>query len=914
MPGATPTFDRRRFLELTATLTGATLIPASLVRTAEAATPAGPTAYAFSPPPVIGAHPRVVLDPTDLGSLRTRVTSGLAKQNYDELKRRATGLATHPLLAKLEQGGTLTDTEQEQLGKLVATTALAALIGDDGALAATAARAAVAWAQRMPAGSAGDFSRSTHAIALAYDYGHGFLDDGQRDLLRGWIAARVTAYEQYLDGQPYGFQPVANRTRDDNWAPHYVGAFGAAALVIEGEEGYQSRWYDKSAARLHTYLTYGVGPEGAPLELVHYFAYGMWQGSYLLNAMVRRGDAVLDHPHLRKVPQWWTSDQLPWGRLFNGLADTRQAFGGVPPIYYLLRLAYPDDPVMRWVYANVINRHLQAPDPLEGVLWVSDPDASDGSRTAAELGLDPSQLYLHSGLTYLRDAWGTDDIYFQFQSDPLEAGQSHGHADRNSFTLAGKHRLWIIDTGGFVPQDAGHNLVFVDGLAEGYFPHRGHVMSWADGGWATGIMGDAKLAYDWRTHRIAQDPEGWQLVDGLWSYPYNPVRQANRSGVLVRGAHPYAVVVDDVVKDDAVHDYTWEAMLPLGTVVTPVDERSVLLEPVYTGPSLVSGRTPLQVPVTVPAAGSCRVWLLTGREYADPWQWQTQVSLDGGATVVAGAGEQPHSECAMTHWLSVRLGTAGVVDLAAGAHTFTLTTTATMAYAAILLAPPSYDPTGAAPEPPPVDSIRVDLADLTPPTGWTRRAAEPNPPRCLVHVVAPAGVAFETGTFDRIRSNGEDYGRILKLRVRSVGVEGRFRVLLYPHRAGDPLPIVDGDGARATVGWPGDTDEWRFGAAGGLDAANEAAVRVTRDGESVEVNVSFASLNELTARFVTDGRARTRLLARLRNARLLHERDRRDQCARALGEYIDEVRAATPSAVTPHHAGLLIRQATVLRA
>jgi hypothetical protein len=42
---------------------------------------------------------------------------------------------------------------------------------------------------------------------------------------------------------------------------------------------------------------------------------------------------------------------------------------------------------------------------------------------------------------------------------------------------------------------------------------------------------------------------------------YNPVEYAFRTGGLIRGKYPYALVVDDVKKDDQQHTYTWQMQL-----------------------------------------------------------------------------------------------------------------------------------------------------------------------------------------------------------------------------------------------------------------------------------------------------------------------------------------------------------------
>jgi hypothetical protein len=54
-----------------------------------------------------------------------------------------------------------------------------------------------------------------------------------------------------------------------------------------------------------------------------------------------------------------------------------------------------------------------------------------------------------------------------------------------------------------------------------------------------------------------RDPGG----HGYW-VDYNPVQYAYRTCGLVRGERPYAIIVDDIKKDDKAHDYTWLMQIP----------------------------------------------------------------------------------------------------------------------------------------------------------------------------------------------------------------------------------------------------------------------------------------------------------------------------------------------------------------
>ena len=43
--------------------------------------------------------------------------------------------------------------------------------------------------------------------------------------------------------------------------------------------------------------------------------------------------------------------------------------------------------------------------------------------------------------------------------------------------------------------------------------------------------------------------------------PFNPMQYVFRSTALVRGTHPYGIVVDDLKKDESPHLYQWAGML-----------------------------------------------------------------------------------------------------------------------------------------------------------------------------------------------------------------------------------------------------------------------------------------------------------------------------------------------------------------
>jgi hypothetical protein len=63
----------------------------------------------------------------------------------------------------------------------------------------------------------------------------------------------------------------------------------------------------------------------------------------------------------------------------------------------------------------------------------------------------------------------------------------------------------------------------------------------------------------------------------LWRAPNNPVEYCWRTGLLVRGEHPYALIVDDVKKDAAERAYDWYMPIPEDLKYIPLSGGRVLL-------------------------------------------------------------------------------------------------------------------------------------------------------------------------------------------------------------------------------------------------------------------------------------------------------------------------------------------------
>ena len=185
-------------------------------------------------------------------------------------------------------------------------------------------------------------------------------------------------------------------------------------------------------------------------------------------------------------------------------------------------------------------------------------------------------------------------------------GAGHHHADAGMVHFSSGGVDWFTQTQFDQNYDGKYyNLVLVDGhsepenmpgIANGYQGAATYLgaRTAADGGFASA---DLTYSYTWRW--LTQPPAAWpdsaktmgwemdptpyiaKMFAGTARYkmrpwwanynysnyiatsraPFNPMQYVYRTAGLIRGAHPYGVVVDDLKKDDGAHLYQWAAML-----------------------------------------------------------------------------------------------------------------------------------------------------------------------------------------------------------------------------------------------------------------------------------------------------------------------------------------------------------------
>ncbi len=246
---------------------------------------------------------------------------------------------------------------------------------------------------------------------------------------------------------------------------------------------------------------------------------------------------------------------------------------------------------------------------LPAAIFASDYASGDWNSQAEEV-LEEDYFASDRGLAVLRSGKQADDLAVQFHCRQDMGGHTHG--DRNDFTLSANGRIWIRKSFGgsqFQPTWF-HSTILVDdqGVAVGdpdgdKCRQPGKVVHWESNNDHSVVAGDVTYAYNWDWHWSPQGintdhpwlgSNGWEAVTETWNdfqyepktephfdlpfyefphwhqpakyermikRPVNTLEKVIRTTAMIKGENPFVLIVDDVKKDEEIHNYKWLAQV-----------------------------------------------------------------------------------------------------------------------------------------------------------------------------------------------------------------------------------------------------------------------------------------------------------------------------------------------------------------
>ncbi len=232
---------------------------------------------------------------------------------------------------------------------------------------------------------------------------------------------------------------------------------------------------------------------------------------------------------------------------------------------------------------------------------------------------DLSFLAPERGLATIRSDFDPDAMMVHYHIRQDLGGHTHG--DRNSFTLSSHGRIWTPYTyGGAFQETEYHSCILIDDLGikitekDGRKARQaGTLLDFQENTDHAFIAGDATYAYSWEYHwetRSAAQDHAWLGTNnwveelstwndfrnqpgpyayhnlpyydyGNWNSggnleriikrPFNPMQKVYRGLSMMRGNYPFVLIVDDVQKDNAVHNYKWLEQMALDLSIESTD-------------------------------------------------------------------------------------------------------------------------------------------------------------------------------------------------------------------------------------------------------------------------------------------------------------------------------------------------------
>lgn len=441
-------------------------------------------------------------------------------------------------------------------------------------------------------------------LGLGYDFAYNWMNDAQRDVVRETLAEATSGI--WFIGQE---TLPALRANTSNWTPMHM-RFIFMITAIEGEKGSDPEAYKRCVEGYKRYLSTNIFPAGEMFE-------GMgknWIMAENVFPLVKRGEKLLSLVNVHnQATNYYLHALYPWGReggkcftFYDSLGGRGNGVSGDDLL--VLKYLYPKDPTLDFVYRNSIGEnyerfggklrfgHLMNVYPaLTRAIFAQEYDSSlTWEQSLKQATHGKSLTYFSEDTCNLITAseWGTNALQLHFLTKAIPGG--HVYSDRTHFSVYGLGRTWAIYKPmrqvkeHYMPNH--RSVILIDG--KGVSTVMGKCVMMEDTPEATWIAADAKAAYDFawaggkdkevikppftgndfRLHKSSLpwmdmpwgDLPNWQtsLKDVRLQCKSNtPVERAFRTTGLIRGKHPYVLVVDDIQKDKSPHDYRWNMIL-----------------------------------------------------------------------------------------------------------------------------------------------------------------------------------------------------------------------------------------------------------------------------------------------------------------------------------------------------------------
>ncbi len=460
-------------------------------------------------------------------------------------------------------------------------------------------------------------------LALAYDFGFDYMTPTQRDITRKMISAAT------FDGQHTGMALYTKNAH--NWHIFHC-HLGITALCIEGEEGYDQRVTYWTIENLKTYFTYGLYESGTPNERQ---GKGTMNPTFLIPYQ-KRGHNMLTMPNVyNSVAGYQLNMMEPWGTtmVYGAWGGSGLSFSKWLKNNVVLKYAFPDDPVIDFIWRRSVGDDyagLQENSAIshhyanyEGLLiqslFLTDYDSRRPTWQEDYAALRKPLNWFCPQRALLIARSDCSDNALQLYLHCQQYYSAHPRFARGNIQFNGLGRAWtyytrVADAGGplgSVNNAQHYAVVTIDDVGTGYEPCP--VTRYESSDLAAFATADNRIGFTWGgdgkdnpdvkfirykrkykewmplykpsfdfpgLEQTGDNMAGWKVAGefsrNVWLLRF-PVQRAFRTGGVVRGKHPYGLIIDDYQKDNGKHLYKWHFPLQPDLYLESQSEDSIII-------------------------------------------------------------------------------------------------------------------------------------------------------------------------------------------------------------------------------------------------------------------------------------------------------------------------------------------------
>ncbi|MGB0371413.1 MAG: hypothetical protein ACPGN3_08680 [Opitutales bacterium] len=452
--------------------------------------------YDLSEVPAPGIHPRILMSPEDIPDVRSRLENteaGRAKVKYvnDRLNRTIYKAGTkyeraYRCLVAGDFAGFKKIDDEEVLGNTghyqravifeIMLQSFMATIFEDEVKGKESAIAITTWAEGMipvfekTRVNNDNQQRGGHSVyqwlGFTYDFAYNFMSDAQRDRVRSVIS--LITKNAFIHGME-----LPPHFRVWNWM-NVSNHFTLLALAIEGEEGYEERLYPKAIEVFMDYITRNYSKKGSSTEAAGYTTFGWRWGAPMLIAAARRGDHLAIIDRYREISKWHAAVTHPNGKGVTSHGDGGDTMPSREEIQ-IMKYLYPDDPIIDYNWQNFVLPVLRGkrdnPQIIAPMICAIDGMKDEnGDYIDYNFGkaLDlPETFYDEErGNLIARSGYYEDAVFFNMEARTDTFYVGHQHADRGNFSLFAHGKNWSPESFRSVESHY-HNIVLIDGKGQG---------------------------------------------------------------------------------------------------------------------------------------------------------------------------------------------------------------------------------------------------------------------------------------------------------------------------------------------------------------------------------------------------------------------------------------------------------------